>query len=304
VSATAEGPTSAKPLLPWEWAGCRLRAIGVVRQWFGLNGDFFGPNGRLKQTFVYSLGITAATVGAINALNVIAILHESPRLNIMEPMIWEGSSWLTFVLFLWVVWVAWRMAPPKVCPRWKLLIHIPMALAFSFMRVSSFVFLRKFIYWLAGGHYVEGPTVSQFLYEFSKDIFGYVFVFACFTLVHHLLHQRDLSGTQVEATTFDIRDGAKFVRAKFDEILALTSAGNYVEFLLMDGRRLLMRSPLSTIEPELAPKGFLRTHRSWLINTKRVTGLRPEGSGDCAVELRADPRSWDSRAVGCSGQAS
>ena len=65
----------------------------------------------------------------------------------------------------------------------------------------------------------------------------------------------------------------------------MTSAGNYVEFVLRDGRRLMMRSPLSGLESELAPRGFLRTHRSWLINAAKMTALKPEGSGDYTVEL-------------------
>jgi DNA-binding LytR/AlgR family response regulator len=65
----------------------------------------------------------------------------------------------------------------------------------------------------------------------------------------------------------------------------VTSAGNYVEFVLADGRRLLMRSPLSALEEELQPRGFLRTHRSWIVNASRMTALKPEGSGDYTVEL-------------------
>jgi DNA-binding LytR/AlgR family response regulator len=85
--------------------------------------------------------------------------------------------------------------------------------------------------------------------------------------------------------SFDIRDGTRLVRAPLDEIVAVRSAGNYVEFLLSDGRRPLMRSPLASVEEQLADLGFVRTHRSWLVNAARVTGLRPEGSGDYAVEL-------------------
>ena len=46
-----------------------------------------------------------------------------------------------------------------------------------------------------------------------------------------------------------------------------------------------MRSPLSVVETELSPRGFLRTHRRWLVNARHVTALKPEGSGDHAVEL-------------------
>ena len=38
-----------------------------------------------------------------------------------------------------------------------------------------------------------------------------------------------------------------------------------------------MRSPLQAVENELAPSGFVRTHRSWLVNAKKVTTLKPRG---------------------------
>ena len=77
------------------------------------------------------------------------------------------------------------------------------------------------------------------------------------------------------------------VRTQLSDILAVRSAGNYAEFLLSDGRRPLMRTSLGGLQGRLGPQGFVRTHRSWLVNAARVTGLRPEGSGDYAVELGA-----------------
>ena len=46
-----------------------------------------------------------------------------------------------------------------------------------------------------------------------------------------------------------------------------------------------MRATLAAVEVELERFGFVRAHRSWLVNAGRVTGLRPEGSGDWTVEL-------------------
>ncbi len=46
-----------------------------------------------------------------------------------------------------------------------------------------------------------------------------------------------------------------------------------------------MRSPLSALENDLGLRGFVRTHRSWLVNRGRMTALKPEGSGDYRVEL-------------------
>ncbi|MFY8210030.1 MAG: LytTR family DNA-binding domain-containing protein, partial [Caulobacter sp.] len=87
--------------------------------------------------------------------------------------------------------------------------------------------------------------------------------------------------------TFDIQDGARLIRVSMDKIIAVKSAGNYVEFVLSDERRPLMRSSLAAIHKALGAEGFVRTHKSWLVNRAQVTGLRPEGSGDYTVELGA-----------------
>jgi hypothetical protein len=67
---------------------------------------------------------------------------------------------------------------------------------------------------------------------------------------------------------------------------AAMAAGNYVEFHMVDGRRPLMRTTLASVEAELAPHGFVRTHRSWLVNAACVRELKAEGgSGDHRLEL-------------------
>jgi len=68
---------------------------------------------------------------------------------------------------------------------------------------------------------------------------------AAFPLVEHLLRQQSRIDTPGQTVTFDIRDGAKLTRVRLDHVLAVAWAGNFVEFILEDGRKLLMRSPLS-----------------------------------------------------------
>jgi DNA-binding LytR/AlgR family response regulator len=85
--------------------------------------------------------------------------------------------------------------------------------------------------------------------------------------------------------TFDIRDGATLLRAPVAEIVAVKAAGNYVEFALQDGRRPLMRVSMARVEAALAPHGFVRTHRSWLVNPGRVRELSATGSGDFRIDL-------------------
>jgi DNA-binding LytR/AlgR family response regulator len=263
------------------------RRIGDVWQWLGMSGDALGTDGVLRRTFFYAYAAAATMVAAVNALNVITMNYEEPQLGLAGPLVWESSSWLSLVVFFVIPWIGYRLAPPFVRPRWKLLAHIPAALAFSLAHVLGFVALRRLVYALAGHSYDYGAFVPHFFYELRKDALGYALFIAGFALIEHLLRQQQLIQTPGQTLTFDIRDGSKITRVSLADILAVTSAGNYVEFVLADGRRLMMRSPLSALEEELHPRGFLRTHRSWIVNASRMTALKPEGSGDYTVELES-----------------
>jgi len=268
---------------PVKEAGDRPRRIGDIWQRLGLSGAFFGTDGEYRTVFRYAYGAVVLIVAVINTLNVMSATHDLPRLKLIEPVIWEGASWLSLVASFWIVWLAWRLAPLHVRPRWWLLVHIPATVIFSLAHVGGFVGLRILAYRALGGHYHVGHFWANYLYELRKDAFGYVMFLAGLAVIQHLLRQQ--KPPQNQSPTFDIRDGAKLTRVRLTDILAVTSAGNYVEFLLGDGRRLLMRSPLSAVESDLADRGFVRTHRSWLVNEKAVTGLTPEGSGDYGVAL-------------------
>ena len=124
--------------------------------------------------------------------------------------------------------------------------------------------------------------------EVAKDVA--IFGVAFWISYHMLLWRASAPGPAPRLAlpeTFDIQDGPRLIRAAVGEILAVRSAGNYAEFMLGDGRRPMMRSALAALQERLEPLGFVRTHRSWLVNAARVTGLRPAGSGDYAVELGA-----------------
>jgi hypothetical protein len=252
-----------------------------------MSGGLSGTSGIGRLTFLYSQAMLAVVAGVVCTINVITRVHDMPQVGLAAPIVWEGSSWVSWLLFFWIPWVGFRLAPPLVRPRWKLLLHIPVAVTFGFVHVLAFIALRKLAYALGGATYDFGAFTPHFLYELSKDVFGYSLSIGGFALTEHLLRQRALEATPGQTITFDIRDGARLTRVRLDDVLAITSAGNYVEFVLNDGRRLMMRSPLSALENELSPRGFLRTHRSWLVNAAQMTALKPEGSGDYEVELGA-----------------
>lgn len=285
MSASAERDSSSRRAPPQKGRGDHPRRLGDVWRWLGLSGEALGTNGAARRALLYGYAIAVVAGGGSDAINVITTQHEKPQYGLAAPIIWETSSWFSTLLFLWIVWIAYRIAPPCVRPRWKLLVHGPAALLYSLAHVESFVGLRSLAYWLAGAQYEFGAFLPHFGYEFAKDVFTYALIAASFALIETLLRRQALIETPGQTLTFDIRDGAKLTRVRLSQVLAIGSAGNYVEFILIDRHRLLMRSSLSALENELGGRGFLRTHRSWLVNARQMTGLKPEGSGDYTVEL-------------------
>jgi hypothetical protein len=273
-------PQSDVTAVPAKASGEDQRRIGDVWQWLGISGTASGTGGTSRRTFWYAYAATAVFAGVVNVLNILTIRHDRPALGVLEPAIWEGSSWLSLLVFFWIAWTFWRLAPLR--SGWRLLLHIPGALLYCLAHVAGFIVLRQFAYWALGSRYVFG---ENFFYELPKDALAYGLFVAGIALVEHLLRQQQLIQTPGQSLTFDIRDGAKLTRVRLSDILAITSAGNYVEFALADGRRLLMRSPLSALENDLEGRGFVRTHRSWLVNAAKVTALKPEGSGDYEISL-------------------
>ena len=285
ISDPQNGATQAKP----KAAGDGPRGFWDLFQRLGMIGGASGTNDGSERQRGAEIFTGAALIGGVvavvNYLNFVTDLRALPNMGPLQPLIWEGSSWLSMMLILWIPWAAFRLAPPDARPRARLLLHIPVAMAFSLAHVVGFIALRRIAYALAGSRYVFGPFGPNFLYEFSKDAVAYVLFVFSFALVATLLKSRQHLAQANARATFDIRDGARVTRIRLADILAVTAAGNYVEFALADGRRLLMRAPLSAIKAELEPLGFLRVHRSWLINPKRMTALTPQGSGDYQVAL-------------------
>jgi DNA-binding LytR/AlgR family response regulator len=282
---TVVARTAAKGQAP----GDQRPPAGTNGKPLGTNGAIFGLSGEERQGITRAWLLGVALISSICVVNVLTIRHDAPRLGTLGPAIWEVSSALvTFAIFAIPAGVA--LWTTRTSPRWwrAAPIHLVAVLIYSVLHVSGFVALRKLAYLLLMHEpYQFGPLSSEFPYEFRKDLMAYGLA----SIIYYLSLRRSAREAATFAreapsvASFDIRDGARLVRVPVAEILAVRSAGNYAEFLLADGRRPLMRSSLSALEDALSAHGFLRTHRSWLVNPARVTGLKPEGSGDYAVEL-------------------
>jgi hypothetical protein len=164
--------------------------------------------------------------------------------------------------------------------------HALGSVAFSVAHVLGFLGIRKAVYAALGSRY-GGP---DFVYEYRKDLVTYLAIVLVLWLTDQavaLWLKAQAVQDASERRLYHLRDGARVLRVPADEIVAVSSAGNYVEFHLKGGDKPLIRDTLSRVEGDLAGLGFLRTHRSWLVNLALVRAVTPAAAGDFRLELES-----------------
>jgi hypothetical protein len=243
----------------------------------------FSGRGALRASLVIALFLVL-----VDTINVMTALHDSAqngaRIAAWEPIVWEYTSGVSTLFSCGLVyWALVRATPGRT--RWPVLlaVHAAASLAFSGLHVLLMNAMRVAIYAAAGHHYSFGA--SGFVYEYRKDLIAYLVIAGIFWLFATPRPAAVAAEPSPQTRMFDIVEGSRVIRVPLEEIAALRAAGNYVEFLLADGRRPLMRGSLAEIHAAVSPTGFVRTHRSWAVNLSHVRGLRPAGSGDFQVEL-------------------
>jgi hypothetical protein len=228
----------------------------------------------------------AVVVSLICVLDVMARIHGAELSNLTEPL-WrpitdEFSSGLVIIaLFPFVARLA-SLATPwdgRGLRFWS--IHIPGAVGFSLIHVAAIILIRSMVYAMFGSLFEFGGFGALF-YEMPRDFIAYGLTAGGFWGAMMLIQS---APTPAPRAVFDIRDNTRVLRVPIDDILAVRSAGNYVEFLLADGRRPLMRQTLAETADQLTPHGLARTHRSWLVNKRRIAQIEPAGSGDFKLSL-------------------
>lgn len=234
-----------------------------------------------RRVLVIGWAVILVVAGAVCLLNVLGF-SQGGRGQVGDHLVYEGSSWLAIALLAWTPWVVWQVT--KTWPlAGQVLAHAASALAFAVAHISLFILFRAAVFAALGQPYSPAAALADFRYEVWKDLLAYGLFTGAYVMIGRL--GRSTIRERVGEDNFDIRDGARLVRTPLSDILAVTSAGNYAEFRLRDGRRPLMRTSLTALEMQLGARGFVRSHRSWLVNARAVRGLSPEGSGDYRIEM-------------------
>lgn len=78
-----------------------------------------------------------------------------------------------------------------------------------------------------------------------------------------------------------VKDGYRFRKLLFRDIVYLQSEHNYVSIYLADKSKVLVRSLFSEFVESLPPQLFKRVHRSYVVNLEKISAVEP---GEVVVE--------------------
>lgn len=258
------------------------------RRRFGDGGEAGVTSGATRVTSrppFLALALAVLGTALFAALNVWTRVHDQPNLSspgtIWEPITWELSSAIATLALIPLVWRGVLAAEKPAERRYTSVVPImSYALAFYVLHVTTFVLLRWCTYAALGRTYVFGGAMS-WLYELPKDVVSFAILFAIL-MAGRRLGERPHEGKASPPLPdpLKIKDGNRTFLIMPDDIIAASASGNYVQYHCVDGRRPLSRSRFAEAEELLRPHGFLRTHRSWLVNTARVREVRSVGNGD------------------------
>jgi hypothetical protein len=238
-------------------------------------------------------------VAVINATSgIMEAQTGGPQTDPRAIWLYEISSVLMVVLLSpGIGWMVWKVPPPEemTVAAWLRFVgfHLAAACVFSLLHIAGMVAIRTAGYALAGSVYhfdYQGDFLLPSIYEWRKDVLTYAANAVCYWVWGVWLAQQAaqalLAAPRPTAAEprIEIRDGARVTLVDPAQIAWIEAAGNYVE-IHAGGASHLARGTLAAFEQKLAGRGFVRVHRSRLVNRKRVTAFRPTPSGDLEITM-------------------
>ena len=220
-----------------------------------------------------------------------------------EPVVWEFTSMTAMAVMLVVLlWFDryFRLARGKAGR--SVLAHMLFTVPWSLGHVAIMVLLRKVAYSVAGDHYDFGDVPYELFYEYLKDFRAYWGFVALIYLYRHILlrlqgeaqflAEGEEDGAQRALPVTDrflVKKLGREFLVKVGDIDWVEASGNYVN-LRVGQRAYPLRETMTGIEARLAGAGFVRVHRSAIVNLDRIAEIVPFDTGDGEIRLKGDAR--------------
>lgn len=253
---------------------------------------------RHRRPFEVGLWVLATAVNcAGNAVTVnIDMANSGLDVAPWEPWVWEATSavvWLALIPLM--LWFTGHFPLQSGNLRRSVPAHLLFTVPVSLLHVLGMVALRKLAYAGMGAEYDFGGWAGRLGYEYLKDVRSYGLFLALIHLYRFVLRRwqgeagflaegvEDVPPEPVTDRFLVKKLGREFL-VRVDQIDWIEASGNYVN--LHVGERVYpLRQTMSGIQNRLDGQGFVRVHRSAIVNLDRVRELEPFDTGDARAHL-------------------
>ena len=241
---------------------------------------------------VVLVSVMVAVLNATSAL--MEAQSEGDVIDPRGPWVFELTSVIMVILLAPFIGWAVRRFPPAD-GRWLMFAggHIGASTVFTLVHIAGMVALRIAAYAVDGRTYEfadnNGDLVLPLVYEWRKDLLTYAAIAAGYWGWGYWQAQQAAQAMVAPPapqadSRIEIRDGSRIILIDPADIAWSEAAGNYVEINTAAATH-LARGTLAAFEEKLSPRGFVRVHRSRLVNRIRVKAFRPTSSGDLEITL-------------------
>jgi hypothetical protein len=220
-----------------------------------------------------------------------------------KPIAWEGTSTLVIAALLPLLLAFDRRFPLQRGGAARgIVAHALFTVPWSLLHVGGMVLLRKLVYMAMGATYRFGELPGELFYEYLKDFRAYAGLIALVYLYRFILRRaqgeaqflaegaEDSPIVQQPVTDrFLVKKLGREFLVKVRDIDWIEASGNYVN-LRVGTRAYPLRETMAGIEARLADAGFMRVHRSAIVNLDRVREIVPFDTGDGEARLGDDLR--------------
>ncbi len=251
-----------------------------------------GSDGTSGGRFEWRALVIIAAINVVVALVNVASDHNEiarGRLDTswIEPWIWAFTSGAVIVALAPFVGLAVKWFPPaRDRLAFLVLVHLVLATLFSIVHIAGMVALRELAYlalpW--GYDFDSGGLFNQAVYEWRKDLITYFAIATGYWVWRNWPGFPEKAQVTGGPLRIEVRDGSKVMMLDADAINWIEAAGNYVEIHTANGAH-TARGTLASFAERLEGAGFVRVHRSRLVNPARVVSYQPTASGDVEIAM-------------------
>ncbi len=155
----------------------------------------------------------------------------------------------------------------------KFILYSIYALIISMYLEMMVIFLAFTI--LANYHYQDMNPVTTNIFVLAVTLYAVVFLNAFILLVKkYFVDQENIKRLRADKEKLNkgylpVRADRKTVRIRYEDIEYIESLGDYVKIIPSSGKTIITREKISRLQEKL-PSGFLRIHRSFIVNRDRI----------------------------------